>query len=155
MNDEIRNMYIKGFSITDIATTFGVTRQTIYNRKNEDLNNGIDWDALALNSSRKKASLSENEFILTLINSFELAFDKIKELEPTEQLEILKEYTDTYYKLKAPVKTDDKAKILENVSKAISQIADIAKKENNEAVMNFLAKNADEILARTLKVWMK
>lgn len=33
MNDEIRNMYIKGFSITDIATTFGVTRQTIYNRK--------------------------------------------------------------------------------------------------------------------------
>lgn len=142
-------MYIKGFSISDIATTFGITRQTVYNKKADDLKNGIDWDALALNSSR--ASLSENEFILTLINSYELAFNKIKELSPKDQLEILKEYTNTYYKLKAPLKVDDKAKILESISKAIEIIADIAKKENNEVVMNFLASNADEILARTLK----
>ena len=81
-------MYIKGFSISDIATTFGITRQTVYNKKADDLKNGIDWDALALNSSRNKASLSENEFILTLINSYELAFNKIKELSPQDQLEI-------------------------------------------------------------------
>lgn len=150
-NEKLRNMYIKGFSISDIATTFGTTRQTVYNKKADDLKNGIDWDALALNSSRNKASLSENEFILTLINSYELAFNKIKELNPKDQLEILKEYTNTYYKLKAPLKVDDKAKILESISKAIEIIADIAKKENNEVVMNFLASNADEILARTLK----
>ena len=72
-------------------------------------------------------------------------------LSPKDQLEILKEYTNTYYKLKAPLKVDDKAKILESISKAIEIIADIAKKENNEVVMNFLASNADEILARTLK----
>ncbi|WP_170000339.1 DUF1804 family protein [Campylobacter sp. RM9328] len=148
-----KDMYIKGYSVTDIAKTHGVTRQTIYKKKAKDKEAGIDWDALVLAKNRdaKSTKASEDRFISTLIESFERAFEEIKQLEPNEQLEILSNYTETYYKLKAPLKTDHKAVSIEAAQKAINEIVVIAEKSKNDAVTDFLSKNADEILGRIFK----
>lgn len=148
-----QEMYIKGHNISDIARTCGVTRQTIYKKKARDKAAGIDWDALALAKNRNQTNVikSEESFILTLIESFEMAFNEIKELKPDAKLEILKEYADTYYKLKAPLKTDTKAQILDAITNTINEIADLASRAKNDYVTDFLANNADEILKRVLK----
>ena len=153
-NIDMKDMYIKGYSISDIAKTHGVTRQTIYKKKAKDKAAGVDWDALALAKSRDVATIrkSEEEFILTLIDSFDRAFEEVKEQEPEKRLKILKEYSGAYYRLKAPLKTDVKAQILSAVQNAIGEIADLAAKSKNDHVTDFLAQNADAILQRTLKV---
>ena len=150
----MKEMYIKGYTVTDIAKTHGVTRQTVYKKKAKDKQAGIDWDALALAKSRDTTNLkrSEEEFILTLIDSFDRAFEEVKELDPEERLKILNAYSRAYYKLKAPLKTDVKAKCLEAVQRAINEIADLAEKLKNDQVTDFLATNADTILEKALKV---
>lgn len=151
--DEIKALYLKGYNITDIAKTCQVARQTIYRLKKRDLSEGVDWDVLALNKSRSIENIKESEerFVLTLIQSFEKQFEEIKELKAPEQLALLKTYSDTYYKLKAPLQSDTKALILEAVTKALSAIVDLAKKSKNSSVQNFLSDNADEILSKVLK----
>ncbi len=149
----MKDMYLKGYSVTDIAKTCGVTRQTVYKKKSKDKKEGVDWDTLALAKNRDISNIkkSEEEFILTLIDSFDRAFEEVKNLEPQERLKILKEYSHSYYRLKAPIKTDVKAQILSAVQNAINEIADIAQKAKNDHVTDFLASNADIILQRVLK----
>ncbi|WP_297961847.1 DUF1804 family protein [uncultured Campylobacter sp.] len=148
-----RDMFIRGYSITDIATACGVSRQSIYAAKARAKAAGEDWDELALAKNREQSNTikSEQGFILALIESFERAFSQMQELPPQERLEILKNYTQTYYSLKAPLKTDLKAQMLDAASRAINEIADLATKKKCDAVTEFLAANADEILRRVLK----
>lgn len=151
--EDIKALYLKGHTITDIAKTCSVTRQTIYRLKKRDFEEGADWDVLALNKSRDISNIKESEerFILTLIQSFENQLEELKKLPPDEQLPLLKSYTDTYYKLKAPLQSDTKALSLEAATKALSAVVDLAQKSKNPSVQNFLSENADEILSRVLK----
>lgn len=151
--EDIKALYLRGHTITDIAKTCGVTRQTIYRLKKRDFKEGVDWDVLALNKSRDISNVKESEerFILTLIQSFENQFEEIKDLPSPEQLALLKTYSDTYYKLKAPLQSDTKAIALEAATKALSVVADLAQKSKNPSVQNFLSDNADEILSKVLK----
>lgn len=152
-SQEIKSLYLSGKSITDISKVCNVSRATIYRHKARDLKEGIDWDALALNKTRDttKVKHSEEQFLLALIQGFEENLKAIKDKPHLEQLEVLKEYASTYYKLKAPLQTDCKAIALQAVSKALSFMADLAKKQKSSTVGNFLADNADEILSRVLK----
>ncbi len=151
---EIKALYLSGKNITDIASICNVSRATVYRYKNRDLSEGIDWDTLALNQQRDETNIkqSEEQFILTLIQSFDEAFEDLKKLDSKKRLEILDRYASTYYRLKAPLQSDSKAISLKAVTKALNYIADLAKKSKNASVQNFLADNTDEILSKVLKV---
>ena len=148
-----KELYIKGMSISDIARTLCITRATIYAYRKKDLEAGVEWDDLALANARDVSGvkMSEKEFLTTLIKSFESALETIGDKEPIEKLQILKEFSTTYYKLKAPIKTDCKSQVLDAITKTIYEISQIALEENDTTVANFLSTKADIIINRTIK----
>ena len=151
--EQAKELYTKGYKISEIARTCGLSAPTIYKYKARDKAAGIDWDVLEL-ARRRDSNLtkaSEARFISTLIDAFEGAFAEIREQPPAEQLKLLSQYTETYYKLKAPLKVDGKQKMLEGAQEAINAIADIAKEEGNLYVTDFLNTHADLILKKCLK----
>ena len=144
----MKDMYVKGYSISDIAKTHGVTRQTVYKKKAKDKAAGVDWDALALAKSRDVTTIrkSEEEFILTLIDSFDRAFEEVKKQEPEKRLKILKEYSGAYYRLKAPLKTDVKAQVLSAVQNAINE----TEQSNDNIVVGLIISDENHFLFHTL-----
>lgn len=145
---QIKDLYLQNKSITEIASLLSVTRQTIYARKRADYKNGIDWDELALANARDLSGvkMSEKEFLNTLIRNFENAFSEADDLPLAEKLLLLKEYSATYYKLKAPMKTDCKSQVLDAISATIYKISEFALSQNNKAVIEFLSANSDKII---------
>lgn len=150
----VRSMYVEGISIADIATAHGVSDAAIYYHKNADIKEGIDWEALRLAKSRdtKNIDLKEAEFLNTLISSFERDLKKLEEIEsPQERLSVLSEYVKTYYRLKAPVKTDCKTQVTEAITKTITSIANIAVDLKSNEVVNFLSEHSDRIIGEVFK----
>lgn len=156
IREQIKERYIQGMEIIDICTSLNITRAGFYYHKNADLKKGINWDNLLLESKRDMSSIKDKEavFIATLIASFEKFMQKSKEngLSP-EALDKLHQYAQTYWRLKAP-KNDEfslKSKLIATARDTINEIANIALKENNEIVADFLAKNADTIINKVFK----
>lgn len=149
-HENIKELFISGMSITDIATTVNVTRQTIYAQKKRDLEKGIDWDELQLAKAQDVAGvkMSEKGFISHLIKGYEEAMDGLNELPPKERLKLLEQYAQAYYRLKAPIKTDCKAQISDAIMQTIYKISELAADMNNKDVIEFLSKNADKIVER-------
>jgi predicted DNA-binding protein YlxM (UPF0122 family) len=149
---QIKTLYLENKSVTEIASLLSVTRQTIYARKKADYKNGIDWDELALANARDLSGvkMSEKEFLNTLIRSFENALEGLDDLEPEKKLVLLKEYSTTYYKLKAPIKTDCKSQVLDAITTVIYKISEFALEQNNKEVINFLSANSDKIIEKVL-----
>ena len=150
----IKKYYIEGKSIGDICNIVGISRATFYNHKKKDLDNGIDWDDLAFSKAIDPSGvkLNEKEFLTTLIRSFEDALKKLDEIEdPTKRLQLLKEYANSYYKLKAPLKNDCKSAIIDAVSKTIYELSQMALEDDNKMMVEFLSNNADKIIERVIK----
>ena len=150
----IKKYYIEGKSIGDICNIFGISRATFYNHKKKDLDNGIDWDDLAFSKAIDPSGvkLNEKEFLTTLIRSFEDALKKLDEIEdPTKRLQLLKEYANSYYKLKAPLKNDCKSAIIDAVSKTIYELSQMALEDDNKMMVEFLSNNADKIIERVIR----
>lgn len=153
--EKIKNLYLNGTDINDICVSLGITRTNFYYHKNADLKKGCDWDALALNAVRDSSSIKEREanFLKTLISSFEKFIGKSDELDE-RVLEKLHQYAQTYWRLKAPTKNDEfslNARFQQIARDTIEGIAQIALAQNNKAVVEFLAQNADEIIKTALK----
>lgn len=152
-HEEIKKLYIEGASISDIATLTNTTRQTIYRYKKKDLEAGVDWDALALANSRdlKNVKLSEEAFLNSLILSYEDAFKELANLTPQEQLQVLKDYSSMYYKLKAPLKSDCKSQVASAITNTIYELSQIALSQDNNCVVEFLSQNSDFIVQKVLR----
>lgn len=149
-HENIKELFINGMSITDIATTVNVTRQTIYAQKKRDLEKGIDWDELQLAKAQDVAGvkMSEKGFISHLIKGYEEAIEGLSELPAKERLKLLEQYAQAYYRLKAPLKTDCKAQISDAIMQTIYKVSELATEENNKDVIDFLSKHADKIVQR-------
>ena len=145
----IKKYYIDGKSVAEICNIVGISRATFYNHKKKDLDDGIDWDDLAFSKAIDPSGvkLNEKEFLTTLIRSFEDALKKLDEIEdPTKRLQLLKEYANSYYKLKAPLKNDCKSAIIDAVSKTIYELSQMALEDDNKMMVEFLSNNADKII---------
>lgn len=152
--DIARSMFVEGLAVSDIATTYSVTEAAIYYHKNQDLKDGIDWESLRLTKSRdtKNIDIKETEFLNTLMESFEKDLKKLEEIEsPKERLNILSDYVKTYYRLKAPVKTDCKTQVSTAVTQTITVIANLAIELKHNDLVNFLSEHSDRIITDTFK----
>lgn len=150
----IKKLYIDGKTISEICQIVGISRATFYNLKKKDLDSGIDWEELAFSKAidPSETKLNEKEFLTTLIRSFEDALKNLDDIEdPTKRLQLLKEYANSYYKLKAPLKNDCKSAIIDSTSKTIYEISQMALEDDNKIMVEFLSKNADKIIERVLK----
>ena len=150
----IKKLYVDGKTISEICQIVGISRATFYNLKKKDLDSGIDWEELAFSKAidPSETKLNEKEFLTTLIRSFEDALKNLDDIEdPTKRLQLLKEYANSYYKLKAPLKNDCKSAIIDSTSKTIYEISQMALEDDNKIMVEFLSKNADKIIERVLK----
>lgn len=150
----IKKLYIDGKTISEICQIVGISRATFYNLKKKDLDSGIDWEELAFSKAidPSETKLNEKEFLTTLIRSFEDALKNLDDIEdPTKRLQLLKEYANSYYKLKVPLKNDCKSAIIDATSKTIYEISQMALEDDNKIMVEFLSKNADKIIERVLK----
>ncbi len=150
----IKKYYIDGKSVAEICNIVGISRATFYNHKKKDLDDGIDWDDLAFSKviDPSGVKLNEKEFLTTLIRSFEDALKNLDDIEdPTKRLQLLKEYANSYYKLKAPLKNDCKSAVIDAVSKTIYELSQMALEDDNKIMVEFLSNNADKIIERVLK----
>lgn len=150
----VKKYYIDGKSVAEICNIVGISRATFYNHKKKDLDDGIDWDDLAFSKviDPSGVKLNEKEFLTTLIRSFEDALKNLDDIEdPTKRLQLLKEYANSYYKLKAPLKNDCKSAVIDAVSKTIYELSQMALEDDNKIMVEFLSNNADKIIERVLK----
>ncbi len=150
----IKKLYIDGKTISEICQIVGISRATFYNIKKKDLDSGIDWEELAFSKAidPSETKLNEKEFLTTLIRSFEDALKNLDDIEdPTKRLQLLKEYANSYYKLKAPLKNDCKSAVIDAISKTIYELSQMALEDDNKIMVEFLSKNADKIIERVLK----
>jgi len=139
-------LYKKGLSLTQIATTLGVSRQSVSNWKKR-----YNWDKELLLDATKQEELKayEQRFIAGLIKEWEAAIDELQESDLPKKMEILEKYTKSYFKLKAGNFDTSlaKEKLTKEVAyKTIKAVALIAKKHNAIEAAEFLSKYADEIV---------
>ncbi|MDD4506115.1 MAG: DUF1804 family protein [Sulfurospirillaceae bacterium] len=151
-HEQMKQLFIEGKNITDIATYLHVTRQTIYAAKNKDFKNGVDWDELRLAKLQDVAGvkMSEKAFLGSLIKSYEEALEGLNALEPKERLMLTTQYAQAYYRLKAPLKTDCKAQVFEAITTSIYKISEMALEEDNKVVIEFLSKHSEKIVQRCM-----
>lgn len=150
----IKKLYCDGKTIAEICAITGVSRATVYNYKKRDFSDGIDWDDIAFSKAidPNGVRLNEKEFLTTLIRSFEEALKKLDDIEdPAKKLALLKEYANSYYKLKAPLKNDCKSAVLESITKTIYTLSQIALDEDNKAIVDFLSGNAEKIIEQVMR----
>ena len=139
-------LYLKNIPLTQIATTIGVSRQTISNWRKKH-----DWDTEALLDATSSAELKakEQQFIAQLIRQWEQSTDELESSELPKKLELLQRYTQAYYKLKAADGDCKfaKEKLTKEVAySTIEEIAKIALASNATTVAQFLSDHADEIV---------
>ena len=139
-------------SITDICVLVGRSRTTVHNYKNDDLENGIDWDELRLlkATDANGAKRTEAEFVALLIHSFETALKGLDTAQPEKQIVTVSKYINTYYKIKN--QRDNPKVNAANVAKEILQhISKIALENKAVCVIEFLANNSDQIVSQIIK----
>jgi len=139
-------LYIQNIPLTQIATTVGVSRQTISNWRKK-----YDWDTEALLDATSTAEMKakEQQFVAQLIRQFESATDELESSDSPKKLEILQRYTQAYYKLKS-AEGDcrfAKEKLTKEVAYAtIEEMAKIALRHHASDVAEFMSTHADEIV---------
>jgi len=136
-------LYKSGMSLTQIASTLGVSRQTISNYKKK-----FRWDETLLSEHTLDATQKEHEFILELIKEWDMAVEELKQSDLKNKLLILEKYTKLYYKLKninQESKTTQKLKKEQIIKETITKIARLAIKQNATTVAEFLSTNSETV----------
>ena len=137
-------LYKSGMSLTQIASTLGVSRQTISNYKKK-----FRWDETLLSEHTLDATQKEHEFILELIKEWDMAVEELKQSDLKNKLLILEKYTKLYYKLKninQESKTTQKLKKEQIIKETITKIARLAIKQNATTVAEFLSTNSEIVV---------
>lgn len=145
----IRDMYIKNIPIDVLCKTLGISRGTFYYHKAKDLEKGISWDnrKMIKDTNIKDLEDDEKEFIGLLTFEFKKALEEIRKIKsPESKLESLSKYVLTYYKLKVPKKDDCKVKFVQVATKVIYELANLAQKQKNKKVIEFLSNNEEIII---------
>lgn len=149
-NPQMKQLYIEGASITDIATTLNINRSTIYYHKNKDAQRNIDWDELryAYSTNHQVTEQNEKLFLSTIIKAFEKEIDNIEHIEDTEKrLSILAKYANLYYKIKQPMTGDSTSHRLSAAIDTIYALGELARQKGNNEVVRFLSANNEPILS--------
>lgn len=146
-----KELYIKkGKNLTEISEILGVSRQTIYNHKEKnEANSAVSWEELRLQYNRSEEDILAKEtiFLNTLFNSFDKFLEKAKTNELSDEtLEKLHIYAKSYYALKAPKQTDEKEIMIKAITTTLQKLGDLATREKNKAVVDFLSEFSDEII---------
>ena len=145
-------LYCQGLPVTEIATTLGVSRATIYAWRHKDRARGVDWGTLRFVKATDSADArrQEQDFVARLIYNFETALDQINALAPGEQLKALTRYASTYYKLKLQrdKPSVNKADIAKQV---LHELSSLALAHEASAVVGFLAEHADAIVSAVIR----
>ncbi|WP_305862500.1 DUF1804 family protein [Helicobacter cholecystus] len=149
---EIKKAYLSGKEVSSICTLFNITRSTFYYQKRKAKESGDDWDEALLREKReeKEVRASEEYFLATLINSFEVALTQ----ESKPSLEKLNKYAQTYWKLKAPKNDDEfklKDRLRQRAEQTIKVIANLALELEEQKVVEFLSAQTEEIIKRVFK----
>lgn len=148
-----KSLYVNdGKNPTDISAALGVSRTTVYAYKNKDLANGVDWDELRFlkATDTKDAERNEEEFLALLIFNFEQTLNKLNDLEPIEQVEVLSKYANQYYKLKNQ-RDNPKVTKAEVAKKVLQRLSELALDKEDSAVITFLSRHADQIVKAALE----
>jgi transposase len=149
--ERIKQLYVAGESIVDICTALGITRPTVYRYKKEDAKAGIDWDELAYQKSADITGMAnkEKEFLSHLINSFEKELEELEKIaNPIKRLETLDKYVRSYYRIKAPIKTDCRVQVFEALSLLIHEMGALATQREDRVVIEFLSQNGDLLIEK-------
>ena len=149
-----KSLYINdGKSVTDIAAALGIARTTVYTYKNKDLANGVDWGELRFlkATDTRDAERNEEDFLALLIVNFEQALNKLNDLEPIAQVEVLSKYANQYYKLKNQ-RDNPKVTKADVAKKILQQLGELALDKEDSAVITFLSDHADQIIKAALEV---
>lgn len=151
-HQQSKDLYIKGSSVTTIASLLGISRTTIYGYKNSDKSKGIDWDELKFlkATDSNDAQRNEEDFVALLIHTFESALEDLNNSEPNVQIETISKHIATYYKLK---QQRDNVKVNKaDVAKAVlTEVSRIALDKQATDVIAFLSENADQIVSTVIK----
>ena len=137
-------LYKNGMSLKEIASTLGISRQTVSNYKKK-----FNWDEMLLSEHTIDAENKEKEFILELIKEWDKAVEELKLSNLSNKLTILEKYTKLYYKLKninQESRVTQKLKKEEIIKETITKIAQLAIKQNDQTVANFLSQNSETIV---------
>ncbi len=148
---QAKELYLSGKNVTDIASGLGVSRTTIYSYKNKDKEAGIDWDELKFLKATDSGEAQKNEedFVALLIFQFENALEKLNEKEPEEQVKVISQYINTYYKLKQQ-KENPKVSKAEVAKSVLKQVSQIALDKQATSVISFLSDHADQIVSAVI-----
>ena len=144
-------LYCQGRPVTEIATTLGVSRATIYAWKHKDRAQGVDWGTLRFVKATDSADArrQEQDFVALLIYHFETALDQMNALQPGEQLKELTRYASTYYKLK--LQRDNPSVNKADIAKQVlHELSRLALAHEASAVVRFLADHADTIVSAVI-----
>jgi predicted transcriptional regulator len=153
--EKIKAMYLEGKSVTEICAILGITRPTVYRHKKEDAAKGVDWDELLYLSASniEGIELREKEFLSHLIKAFEKELDALESLpNAIKRLEVLDKYVKSYYRIKAPIKTDCSVQIYESLSLFVRELGALATQKGAVKVAEFLAENATFIIEKVQKL---
>ncbi|ODS24181.1 hypothetical protein AB835_04695 [Candidatus Endobugula sertula] len=152
-HDLAKSLYVNdGKSVTDIAAALGVSRTTIYAYKNKDLANGVDWDELRFlkATDSRDAQRNEEDFLALLIHNFEQALEKLNDCDPAEQVATLSKYAGIYYKIKSQ-RDNPKVTKADVAKKVLQRLSELALDKEASTVIDFLSKNADQIVKAALE----
>lgn len=147
---KIKHLYTEGHSVTDIATTLGISRPSVYYHLNNAKARGEDWDGIRYANAMdgECTEQSEKAFLSTLIQSFEKELQHIEEIADTDKrLVILAKYATLYYKIKQPLTGDSRSHRLSGAIESLYAVGKIASAKNEMTVVQFLATHHDEIIA--------
>ena len=136
-----------GMPKTVLAKKYGINTGTI----NLWLKKQADDFKSEINNLQEK----EAEFILGLIKSFEAEFavfnaassDDLSKLDDSlNKLDLMTSYINAYYKIKNPIYRKNKQDIVKGASETIFRLVELAKKDNNAAVLEFIAQHQEQII---------
>ncbi|MBL4774478.1 MAG: DUF1804 family protein [Mariprofundus sp.] len=149
---QAKELYLKGHSVSQIATMLGLSRTTIYGYKSKSKAHGIDWDDLRFLKATDSddAQKQEEQFVALLIFQFERAIDALDDLDAEKKIALISKHIETYYKLKKQ-QGNPKVNKAEVAKIVLHKISEIALQQEATAVIHFLSDHADQIVSAVLK----
>ena len=149
--DVARNLYSSGLSIDEVAGRLGKCRNTINNYRKKDAEKGVDWERLRLRQymGDKEFENKHRVFLFAMFDAFEKDLPRLSQIDnPTQRLEILDKYSNTYYKLMNAAKREQpEIAIAEIAGKTLECVAKLALKSDARDVIRFLDERLEEIKA--------
>ena len=153
----IKELYIDGYSPTEISTRLKCDRTTVYHHKKADKKEAIDWDEIRDQKQYNQMTSSENfeqdkkEFLTTLFNAFKKAKDEILNIEdPGDRISKLNSFANNYRKFLNPSVHDCKGMTDKASRKTIEIIIDMAADQNEPKIIEFLSDHFEEITTKTV-----